>query len=102
MNVGLGAKRLSQFIDFQRQSDQVFLLSVKHVVADPFRQRLEEVGLFDHVEVLLGGLAISGTTSRVLRHIVVLLLRLLNVFLNSKSNMSGFSSRCTFHRTQSS
>ena len=48
-DVGLGAQRLSQFVDLEGEGNKVLLLSVEHVVADVFGQRLEQVRLFQEV-----------------------------------------------------
>lgn len=81
MNVGLGAERLCQLVDFEGQCDQIFLLAVKHVVTNAFREGLEEVRLLDHVEMLVGLFTVQSATTGVLGHIAVLLICLLDVFV---------------------
>ena len=80
-DVGLGAQGLRKLVNLQRQRDQVLLLSVEHVIADALGQGLEQVGLFEQVQVRDRLLLVHETAARVLRNIVVLLLGFLDIFL---------------------
>ena len=50
VNVGLGAQRLCELVDLEREGDQVFFLAVEHMVADLLSARLVQVLLAQDVQ----------------------------------------------------
>ena len=66
VNVGLGAERLGELVDLEREGDQVFFLAVEHVIADLLSARLVQVLLAQDVQSQQGVLFLELATTCVL------------------------------------
>ena len=66
VDVGLGAERLGELVDLEREGDQVFFLAVEHVVADFLSARLVKVLFAQDVQAQQGVLFLELATACVL------------------------------------
>ena len=66
VNVGLGAQRLCELVDLEREGDQVFFLAVEHVVADFLSARLVKVLFAQDVQAQQGVLFLELAATCVL------------------------------------
>ena len=92
-DVRLRPQRLSQLVDLERESNEVLLLPIEHVVADGLRALLRQVLLAKDVELQERVLLHVLATASVLRHILKLLLGLLHIFLYAGKTDQTLQSR---------
>ena len=62
------AKRLLKSIDFESQGNQVFLLTIKHMVTNTLRQCLEDIRLMMQLQLQHAVILVCLATTRVLRY----------------------------------